>query len=159
MKKIFLVCLTVLVTLLISVIVFLNSSLNPIEHARQMAIQLAAQEQLIKQVDDFYWYTGETQTYTLVGKNEQAEKIYIVIDVANVTGMVYQAHEIIERQVIEQKVRDTASSVIIKKTTLGIEGNKVVWEVMYTLHRQLNYSIFDAKTGQLIHEIKTTTNE
>lgn len=159
MKKIFVVCLTVLVTLLISVIVFLNSSLNPIEHARQMAVQLVAQEQLIEQVDDFYWYTGETQTYSLVGKNKQAETVYVVIDVANVTGMVYQEHEIIERQVIEQKVKDAASLARIKKTTLGIEGNKVIWEVMYTLHRKLNYSIFDAKTGQLIHEIKTTTNE
>lgn len=159
MKKIFLVCLTVLVTLLISVMVFLNSSLSPIEKARQMAIQLVSQEQLIKQVDAFYWYTGETQTYSLVGKNAQAEKVYIVIDVANVTGTVYQAHEIVERQVVEQKVRDTVSPAIVKKTTLGIEANQVVWEVMYTLHKQLNYSIFDAKTGQLIREIKTAINE
>lgn len=159
MKKIFLVCLTVFVTLLISVVIFLNSSLNPIEKARQMAIQLVSQEQLIKQVDDFYWYTGETQTYSLVGKNAQAEKVYIVVDVANVTGTVYQAHEIIERQVIEQKVRDTAPSALIKKTTLGIEANQVVWEVMYTVNRQLNYSIFDAKSGQLIREIKTAVNE
>lgn len=159
MKKIFLVCLGVLLTLVISVIAFFNTSLAPIEQARQMAIQLVSQEQLIQQVEEFYWYTGETQTYSLVGKNKQSEKVYIVIDVANVTGDVYQAHEIIERQVIEQKVKDTVSPVVIKKTTLGIEANQVVWEVMYTLNRQLNYSVFDAKSGQLIREIKTAVNE
>lgn len=159
MKKINLVCLGVLGTVFFSIILFFNSSLAPIEQARQMAIQLVAQEQLIQQVDDFYWYTGEIQTYALVGKNKQSEKVYIVIDVANVLGTVYQANEIIDRQIIEQKVKDTDSSIVIKKTTLGIESNQVVWEVMYTLNKQLNYSVFDAKSGELIREIKTSMNE
>lgn len=159
MKKIFLICLTVLVTLFISVVVFLNSSLDPIEKARQMAVQLVSQEQLIKQVDDFYWYTGETQTYSLVGKNNQAERVYIVIDVANVTGAVYADNEIVDRQIIEQKVKDKHPAVVIKKTTLGIEANQVVWEVMYTYNQKISYSMFNAKTGELIREIKTAANE
>lgn len=159
MKKIILVCLGVLATLVISVVVFLNSSLSPIEKARQMAIQLVSQEQLIKQVDDFYWYTGETQTYSLVGKKENAERVYIVIDVANFTGTVYADNEIVDRRMIEQKVKAKDSTVIIKRTTLGIEANRVVWEVMYTHDQKISYSIFDAKSGELISEIKTAMNE
>lgn len=159
MKKIVLVCLGVLATLVISVVVFLNSSLSPIEKAREMAVQLVSQEQLITQVDDFYWYTGEKETYALVGKKDNQERVYIVIDVANVTGVVYADNEIVDRQVIEQKVKDKYSGVILKKTTLGIEGSQVVWEVMYTHNHKLSYSMFDAKTGELVREIKTAMNE
>lgn len=159
MKKFLLYSLGVVLLLVIVGIGVLNHMFSPFEYARQQAIKMVSESNVLAQVDTFYWYRGRTQTYTLYGKNHHNESVYVIIDVASGLGSMHHDSDIIDQQAITQKVTQRYPQAKQNEPVIGMDNNVLIWEVTYTLNGQYNYMIFDAKTGSVLHEIKNATNE
>ncbi|MBS4770503.1 DUF5590 domain-containing protein [Carnobacteriaceae bacterium zg-C25] len=159
MKKILIYLSSVFVVLLLLTIGVLEKSFSKEEHARQQAISLVSEYNVLKQVEEFYWYRGQTETYTLYGRNNDNQLVYIVMDVKQNRGYVYHDAEIISRDAVMQRALNQYPSATVRRVVLGLENDRVIWELTYRLNGQYSYIVFDAKTGSVLHEIKNATNE
>lgn len=159
MKKIVLITGGIFVSVCITMILLMNYAFSPFENARSKAMHLIAQQALVEKVEQFYWYRGQTETYTLLGTKATGEKIYIIIDSQKSVGSVYASNELVDEQSVRERIQNMYPNASISNIVIGLDNQVVIWEVNYRQGNQLNYAVFDAKTGHLLHEIKNASNE
>ncbi|MHC5268061.1 cell wall elongation regulator TseB-like domain-containing protein [Enterococcus sp. LJL98] len=141
-----------LVMILFSAIFYIRAS-RPMRQAKAEAVAIAQEYVDFKRVDQFYWFTREATYFSLVGEQENGERVVVVIPKKGDQLLIFdekdglteaQARGIIQERFPEEKVR---------KTTLGVFSDQVVWEVMTKMNEESHYYLLSFKEGELIKSI------
>lgn len=143
-----------LMVLFFSAIFYIRAS-RPMRQAKAEAIQLAKQHIDLKRVDRFYWYTREETYFSLIGEEQDgAEKIIIIPKKGDKMTILSQSDGLDEQQVRAIMNKEFPDEKI-KKITLGMFEDQVVWEVTTRVSDNLHYYLLDFKDGTLLKSIQS----
>lgn len=121
------------VFVLVSVIVFsilyvLEVSARPFLVGRKQAEQVASQYAGIISISKVMRYNGETSYYSVAGKNQEEEDLFVLIPEASSDILVYEARDGISQEEAEAIAKENGASEI-QKVTFGSFQNQPIWEV------------------------------
>ena len=141
-----------LVIILFSAIFYIRAS-RPMRQAKEEAIQLAKEHVDIQRVDQFYWFTREETYFSLVGETEAGKNVVVIIPKTGEKLLVFDEKDGLTQEQTRAVVQELAPQERIKKITLGMFNDQVVWEVMTKGNDELHYYLIDFKDGSLVHRL------
>ncbi len=143
-----------LMILFFSAIFYVRAS-RPMRQAKAEAIQLAKQYIDLKRVDRFYWYTREETYFSLIGEEQDGEEKIIIIPKKGDQMTILNKSDGLDEQEVRAIMNQEFSDEKIKKITLGMFENQVVWEVTTKISDNLHYYLLDFKDGTLLKSIQS----
>ena len=141
-----------LLIILFSAIFYIRAS-RPMRQAKEEAIQLAKEHVDIQRVDQFYWFTREETYFSLVGETEAGKNVVVIIPKTGDKLLVFDEKDGLTQEQTRAVVQELAPQERIKKITLGMFNDQVVWEVMTKGNDELHYYLIDFKDGSLVHRL------
>ena len=141
-----------LLIILFSAIFYIRAS-RPMRQAKEDSIQLAKEHVDIQRVDQFYWITREETYYSLVGETEAGKNVVVIIPKTGEKLLVFDEKDGLTQEQTRAVVQELAPQERIKKITLGMFNDQVVWEVMTKGNDELHYYLIDFKDGSLVHRL------
>ena len=141
-----------LLIILFSAIFYIRAS-RPMRQAKEEAIQLAKEHVDIQRVDQFYWFTREETYFSLVGETEAGKNVVVIIPKTGEKLLVFDEKDGLTQEQTRAVVQELAPQERIKKITLGMFNDQVVWEVMTKGNDELHYYLIDFKDGSLVHRL------
>ncbi len=141
-----------LLIILFSAIFYIRAS-RPMRQAKEEAIQLAKEHVDIQRVDQFYWFTREETYFGLVGETEAGKNVVVIIPKTGEKLLVFDEKDGLTQEQTRAVVQELAPQERIKKITLGMFNDQVVWEVMTKGNDELHYYLIDFKDGSLVHRL------
>ena len=138
--------------ILFSAIFYIRAS-RPMRQAKEEAIQLAKEHVDIQRVDQFYWFTREETYFSLVGETESGKNVVVIIPKTGEKLLVFDEKDGLTQEQTRAVVQELAPQERIKKITLGMFNDQVVWEVMTKGNDELHYYLIDFKDGSLVHRL------
>ncbi|GAA2890832.1 cell wall elongation regulator TseB-like domain-containing protein [Enterococcus casseliflavus] len=147
--------ITVLLVVILFASIFYLRSSRPMRQARNEAIEIAERYTDLAEVEQFYWFTREETSFSIVGKDTNNNEIVVIIPKSGEKVSVSnQADGLTEAQA-KAFVRDNHQGQEIQKAALGIFEGEPTWEVMTKDgDGRLNYYLIGFKDGE---EIKAIT--
>ncbi|WP_430609535.1 DUF5590 domain-containing protein [Enterococcus sp. DIV0876] len=146
---------TLLVLIIFSSIFYLRAS-RPMRQARNEAIAIAEEYTDLAEVDQFYWFTRETTSFSIVGKDKNEKEIVVIIPKSGEKVTVYNQEDGLTEAQAKQAIKEAHPEQTIQKATLGLFEDTPTWEIMTKdSEGTLSYFLIDFKDGK---EINTITN-
>lgn len=146
-------CIVALLLLILFSAIFYIRASRPIRQAKEEAIQLAKEHVPLKRVDQFYWFTREATYFSLIGETEAGENVVVIIPKTGDKMLIFDEKDGLTETQAREIVREMVPEEKIKKTTLGVFEEQVVWEVMTKVNDELRYYLIDFKEGELVHRL------
>ena len=143
-----------LVIILIFSLVYIRSS-RPMRQARDEAVELANKHVSLKSVDRFYWFTREETYFSLMAEDEKGKEIVVIIPKSGQEILILNQNEGITEKKAKSIIQKTFPNETVKKVTLGVYQEQVVWEVMTKVSDEECYHLLDFNDGNLIKSIPT----
>lgn len=141
-----------LLIILFSAIFYIRAS-RPIRQAKEEAMQLAKEHISLKRVDQFYWFTREATYFSLVGETENGKNVVVVIPKTGDQMLIFDEKDGLTEEQARAVVREMVPEEKVKKATLGVFKDQVVWEVMTKINEELRYYLIDFKEGELVNRL------
>ena len=138
--------------ILFSAIFYIRAS-RPMRQAKEEAIQLAKEHVDIQRVDQFYWFTREETYFSLVGETEAGKNVVVIIPKTGEKLLIFDEKDGLTQEQTRAVVQELTPQERIKKITLGMFNDQVVWEVMTKGNDELHYYLIDFKDGSLVHRL------
>lgn len=136
------------IIVLISIVFYLSTSAY--RSTKKQAVTIAKELGQIETVDDFYWFTRQENTYSVVGRDEENIEKIVMIPENGKQALVVNADKGVNRDEAIQAVLEKDETKNIKKITLGLVNNKPVWEVTATSKdNHLVYYLVDFYSGKV----------
>ena len=150
----FISIVVLLVIILISSLVYIRAS-RPMRQARDEAVELANKHVSLKSVDRFYWFTREETYFSLMAEDEKGKEIVVIIPKSGQEILILNQNEGITEKKAKSIIQKTFPNETVKKVTLGVYQEQVVWEVMTKVSDEERYHLLDFNDGNLIKSIPT----
>lgn len=141
-----------LVIILFSAIFYIRAS-RPIRQAKAEAVQLAREYVDLKRVDRFYWFTREATYFSLTGETESGENIVVIIPKTGDKMLVFDEQDGLTEEQARGKIQVSFPEEKVRKATLGVYSDQVVWEVMTKVDDDTHYYLLDFKDGHLVKSL------
>lgn len=127
---------------------------HPKAEAERQATTIAKRYANLKTRTDFYIYNRENTYYTVAGKNNNGQRILVIVPQKNGSvRVVKQSTGLTEQQALAQ-VKSNEHPKRVLKAVPGIFNDKVVWEVTYLNSKgNLCYDLINFKTGSYVQQI------
>lgn len=149
----------ILVGIFISVIGLLIftyiKAMQPVDLAKERAIEIAINETNVVEVDDFEIYHGQETVAIVEGKDKNGESVFVFIP-EKVEELVVRnkANGISKNDAIE-RVNELTNPKKIMDVRLGMEMGIPIWEIYYLSDGNLiNYYHLDFETGEWLKKIE-----
>ncbi|MGT2910648.1 cell wall elongation regulator TseB-like domain-containing protein [Streptococcus cameli] len=134
-------------TVCFSILYILEKSAQPFELAREHAVTVAKQYAGVSEVSNVNIYNGLETYYTVRGKTDQQEDVYIFVPEESSNLYVFPVRDgISEQEAISIATEQGASD--IDKTQVGIRDQEPIWEIK----SGTTYYIIDFETGELLEK-------
>ena len=147
--------ITVLLIVILFASIFYLRSSRPMRQARNEAIEIAERYTDLAEVEQFYWFTREETSFSIVGKDTNNNEIVVIIPKSGEKVSVYNQGDGLTEAQAKAFVRDNHQEQQIQKAELGIFKGEPAWEVMTKDDQgRLNYYLIGFKDGE---EIKAVT--
>lgn len=150
----FISIVVLLVIILIFSLVYIRAS-RPMRQARDEAVELANKHVSLKSVDRFYWFTREETYFSLMAEDEKGKEIVVIIPKSGQEILILNQNEGITEKKAKSIIQKTFPNETVKKVTLGVYQEQVVWEVMTKASDEERYHLLDFNDGNLIKSIPT----
>lgn len=150
----FISIVVLLVIILIFSLVYIRAS-RPMRQARDEAVELANKHVSLKSVDRFYWFTREETYFSLMAEDEKGKEIVVIIPKSGQEILILNQNEGITEKKAKSIIQKTFPNETVKKVTLGVYQEQVVWEVMTKVSDEERYHLLDFNDGNLIKSIPT----
>lgn len=150
----FISIVVLLVIILIFSLVYIRAS-RPMRQARNEAVELANKHVSLKSVDRFYWFTREETYFSLMAEDEKGKEIVVIIPKSGQEILILNQNEGITEKKAKSIIQKTFPNETVKKVTLGVYQEQVVWEVMTKVSDEECYHLLDFNDGNLIKSIPT----
>lgn len=150
----FISIVVLLVIILIFSLVYIRAS-RPMRQARDEAVELANKHVSLKSVDRFYWFTREETYFSLMAEDEKGKEIVVIIPKSGQEILILNQNEGITEKKAKSIIQKTFPNETVKKVTLGVYQEQVVWEVMTKVSDEECYHLLDFNDGNLIKSIPT----
>ncbi|MEG0293991.1 cell wall elongation regulator TseB-like domain-containing protein [Enterococcus sp.] len=148
----FITIVGLLLIILITSLGYIRAS-RPMRQARAEAIELANQHVKLASVDQFYWFTREATYFSLVGEDAKGQEIVVIIPKSGEEILIKKQEEGITEEEAKGIVRTEYPNERIKKVTLGMYQEQIVWEVMTKVSEEEHYYLLAFSDGALIKSI------
>lgn len=147
--SILLSCIAGLLLVVLIVSIFYIRSTRPMRQARNEAIALAEKYTDLKEVDNFYWFTRESSSFSLTGKDNKGQPIVVLLPKSGEKIKVYSQEDGLTEDQVKQQINEKHPQETIQKANLGIYHDEPTWEVM-TKNQQgdLQYYLVHFKDGK-----------
>ncbi|MFC4710564.1 cell wall elongation regulator TseB-like domain-containing protein [Enterococcus eurekensis] len=150
----FISIVVLLVIILIFSLFYIRAS-RPMRQARDEAVELANKHVSLKSVDRFYWFTREETYFSLIAEDEKGKEIVVIIPKSGQEILILNQNEGITEKKAKSIIQKTFPNETVKKVTLGVYQEQVVWEVMTKVSDEECYHLLDFNDGNLIKSIPT----
>lgn len=138
----FFVLLTVLT---FSALYVLEAATKPFSTVENHAIAVAKDYAGVSEVSQVTIFNGKATYFTVHGKNEAGQEVYVLIPERSSEIFVYQVSEGLSQADAERRAQENGATTI-EKTVFGYQDGHAIWEVK----AGLSYYLIDFKTGELI---------
>ena len=138
----FFVLLTVLT---FSALYVLEAATKPFSTVENHAIAVAKDYAGVSGVSQVTIFNGKATYFTVHGKNEAGQEVYVLIPERSSEIFVYQVSEGLSQADAERRAQENGAEKI-EKTVLGYQDGHAIWEVK----AGLSYYLIDFKTGELM---------
>ena len=136
------------IIVLISIVFYLSTS--SYRSTKKQAVTIAKDLGQIQTVDDFYWFTRQENTYSVIGRDEENVEKIVMIPENGKQALVVNADKGVNRDEAIQAVLEKNETKKIKKISLGLVDSKPVWEVTATSNDDhLVYYLIDFNSGKV----------
>ena len=127
----------------------------PYREAKNEAVQMAEKYAKVSNVDNFYIYNRNSTYYTVEGKNNDNQNVYVVIPKKGNRVNIYQTNKGITLKKAEKVVTDKYTPKKIEKTVFGMKDGKTpIWEVTYqNKNGELCFAQVGFKSGKVLQNI------
>ncbi|MCP0887710.1 DUF5590 domain-containing protein [Ligilactobacillus sp. WILCCON 0076] len=129
---------------------------EPLVAAKKEAYTLADKYANLKTHTAFYWYNREKTYYTVAGKNNKNEAVYVIVSKKGDKINIYSQSKGITAKKAKQYVQSNEKPKKILKVALGMKTKKQpVWEITYLNKKgELCYDLISFKSGKVIKSIQ-----
>ena len=128
-----------------SALYVLEAATKPFSTIENHAIEVAKDYAGVTEVSQVTQFNGKVSYYTVYGKNETGQEVYVLIPESSSEIFVYQVSEGISQADAERRAQENGATTI-EKTVLGYQDGHAIWEVK----AGLSYYLIDFKTGELM---------
>ena len=128
-----------------SALYVLETATKPFSTVESHAIEVAKDYAGVSEVSQVTIFNGKLTYYTVHGKNEAGQEVYVLIPESSPEIFVYQVSEGLSQADAERRAQENGATRI-EKTVLGYQDGHAIWEVK----SGLSYYLIDFKTGELM---------
>ncbi|WCG22064.1 DUF5590 domain-containing protein [Vagococcus lutrae] len=130
--------------------VFYVRAQRPYRQVKQEAIEVAQAHTKLKHVDKFYWYNREEDYFSLLGRSEKGEKMYVIIPKSGEKIQLLDPEKGLSEYEALKLVEDEFKPHKLLKATIGLHRDIPTWEVVtQNKDKSLNYYLINFEDGQL----------
>ncbi|AUJ31837.1 MAG: DUF5590 domain-containing protein [Liquorilactobacillus nagelii] len=127
----------------------------PLTDAKKSAVAMAEKYGKLKSTSAFYWYNRQQTYYTVAGKNQANQSVYVMVAQKGGHINIYQQSSGITSQQAQQTVKSSQHPRKIVKTAFGKWKKQAVWEVTYVnKNGRMCYTLLSFKNGSLVKTIQ-----
>lgn len=141
-----------LVIILFSSIFYIRAS-RPIRQAKAEAVEIAKEYVDLKRVNRFYWFTRESTYFSLVGETEAGKNVVVIIPKTGDKMLIFDEKDGLTEEEVRRMVQESYPKEKVRKLTLGVYADQVVWEVMTKVDEDSHYYLLDFKDGHLVKSL------
>ncbi|RHH66534.1 peptidase [Vagococcus sp. AM17-17] len=139
-----------LIAIIVIISVIMYQSTATYRSTKRQAVEIAKNLGHINKVDEFYWFTRQENTYSVVGKDDKNEEKIVMIPENGKEALVVYANKGINQDDAIQAVLDTKETKKIKKVSLGLFKDEPVWEITAeSKDNHLVYYLVDFYSGKI----------
>lgn len=127
----------------------------PYREAKSESFQMAAKYAKVDNIENFYIYNRNSTYYTIEGKNNDNQDVYVVIPKKGNKVNIYEKSKGISQKSAENTIKQNYQPKKIVKTVFGMKnGGTPLWEVAYqNKDGNLCYAQVAFKTGKVLQNI------
>ncbi|MCI0131292.1 MULTISPECIES: DUF5590 domain-containing protein [Enterococcaceae] len=136
------------ITVIISAILYRSTSTY--RSTKKQAVTIAKNLGHIDKIDEFYWFTRQENTFSIVGRdNNNEEKIVMIPENGKEAFVIYANKGVTQDDAIKAVLKKNETKKI-KKVSLGLVDDKPVWEITATSKDgHLVYYLVDFYSGEI----------
>lgn len=155
LKKILTYSLIVMTLLISGAGILINQSLSPLKQAKAETIRVAEREAALTEPVDFYWYNGNETYFTVVGTNDEAEEIIVLVKQDDGSVKVYDQKDTFSKADAIAKVRELENPAHILEARIGMHNELAIWEVSFRQENgKIGYTMVALSDGEWVRTIK-----
>jgi uncharacterized protein YpmB len=155
MKKFIWILVGIFISLVGVLIFTYIRAMQPVDLAKQKAIETAINETDLVEVDDFGIYHGQESVSIVEGKDSNGESIFVFIPEKGEELVVRNKKDGINEKEAIKKVNQLTNPKKIVDVRLGMEMGIPIWEIYYLSEGNLiNYYHLDFETGEWLKKIE-----
>jgi uncharacterized protein YpmB len=130
-------------------------AMQPVDLAKQKAIEIAINETEIVDVDDFGIYHGQDSIAIVEGKDKKGQSVLVFIPEKGEELVVRNKADGISKKQAIKKVNELTNPKKIMDVRIGMEMGIPIWEIYYLSEGNLiNYYHLDFETGEWLKKIE-----
>ncbi|MGX4685727.1 cell wall elongation regulator TseB-like domain-containing protein [Vagococcus sp. JNUCC 83] len=139
-----------LITILVVISAIFYRSTSTYRSTKRQAVAIAKNLGHINKVDEFYWFTRQENTYSVVGRDDNNQEKIVMIPENGKGALVIYADKGVKQDDAIQTVLKTNETKMIKKVSLGLVDEKPVWEITAkSKDDHLVYYLVDFYSGEI----------
>lgn len=152
------VWLTVLGVILVLIVMFLwgvHHATSPVTKAKAQSIQIAKKYAGLKTSTGFYWTNLNATYYTVAGKNNHNQSVYIIVPQKGGNVRVLQQSSGLSRNQALSQIWSKHNPKKVLSAALSVFNNKPAWIISYMNQKgQLCYETLSFKSGKVLQSIE-----
>lgn len=139
-----------LIAIIVIISTILYRSTSTYRSTKKQAVTIAKNLGHINKIDEFYWFTRQENTFSVVGRDDNnEEKIVMIPENGKEALVIYASKGATQDDAIKAVLKKNETKKI-KKVSLGLVDDKPVWEVTATSKDDhLVYYLVDFYSGEV----------
>lgn len=154
-NRILLTVLGIVVVLLLLIFGGIHHATSPITKAKAQSVKIAKQYAGLKTDNGFYWTNLDQTYYTVAGKNNQNQSVYIIVPQKGGHVVALQQSNGMSRDQALSQVWSKQHPKKVLSAALSVFNGNPAWVISYMNQKgQLCYETLSFKTGKVLQSIE-----
>ncbi|GAW99653.1 cell wall elongation regulator TseB-like domain-containing protein [Secundilactobacillus mixtipabuli] len=154
-NRILLIILGIIVVLLLFIFGGIHHATSPVTKAKAQSIQIAKKYAGLKTTDGFYWTNLNQTYYTVAGKNNQNQSVYIVVPQKGGNVVALQQSAGLSRDQALSRIWSKHNPKKVLSAALSVFNGHPAWVISYMNQKNhLCYETLSFKSGKVLQSIE-----
>ncbi|GAX02789.1 hypothetical protein IWT140_00387 [Secundilactobacillus pentosiphilus] len=154
-NRILLTILGIVVVLLLILFGGIHHATSPVTKAKAQSVQIARKYAGLKTTDGFYWTNLDQTYYTVAGKNNHDQSVYIIVPQKGGNVRVLQQNKGMSRNQALGRIWAKHNPKKVISAALSVFNGRPAWVISYMNQKgQLCYETLSFKSGKVLQAIE-----
>ncbi|MCH5461444.1 DUF5590 domain-containing protein [Lactobacillus sp. LC28-10] len=154
-NRVWLTILGIVVVLLLVIFGGIHHATSPVTKAKAQSVQIAKKYAGLKTTNGFYWTNLNQTYYTVAGKNNQNQSVYIIVPQKGGNVRVLQQSNGLTRNQALSRIWSKHNPKKVLSAALSVFNGKPAWVISYMNQKgQLCYETLNFKSGRVLQAIE-----